>query len=87
MTIRAITPIKIGKAGSAVNDLVQSAMKDFGGVTPAKAKKVLPKALDADVLVVKSETKQKVRMGGDCGGSYSSDSTPCGCGDYFCCPN
>lgn len=52
---------KMIKKGSAVSDLANSVMKEFEGVTPAKAKKSLPKQLETNVAV-KGETKQKTGM-------------------------
>lgn len=56
------------KKGSAVSDLANSAMKEFGGVTSTKAKKVLPKPIEGDQLV-KGETKTRVV---NCGSSAYS---------------
>lgn len=62
----SITPVSlvnvskkmVSKQGSAVSELAQTAMSHLEGVTPAKAKKVLPKPIEGDQFA-KNETKVK----------------------------
>lgn len=56
------------KNGSAVVDLATSAMKEVGNLTKSVTKKVMPKALDSDTLVIGGR-KNTVNM--------------CGAGSYF----
>lgn len=61
-----ITPVTLAKSkvaakASAVSELANAAMKDFGGITVGKAKKVMPKALEADTIVI-GKGENKVNM-------------------------
>lgn len=63
-----------------------TAAKIEGRKVVSAKKMVLPKALNHDELIITSKPKQGIRNGGRCD-SYSPDNTPCGCGDFLCCPN
>lgn len=71
VTLVNLSKKMVSKKGSAVEELVQKAMSDLGGVTPTKAKKVLPKTIEGDQFI-QGEKKVKVSNDSGCPGFDNS---------------